>query len=270
MNEAKILGDLLPSHPDLIPIIKAIRSKYSLEEVPLDGDPIEEIFLNDEPVTYEDFHKDIKAHFLENMDFLPPDFVKQYNASKNMQEQKEIKNLKFLPKSWKIQILNVFNLAKTMSQPLYQMLDAHINHIVDMLYVYILTGETREVPSDWFSKVATIKNSSGDAIIIAMASQAADPEIAVNQFRAEYKKNFGIYRPKITKTAVDTAYYLQLKRRRKPWDFIVEEYIRINGYKLPPITSKKHTETLHLYERRLKKRIQRTENILEVIIRDKK
>jgi hypothetical protein len=118
--------------------------------------------------------------------------------------------------------------------------------------------------------VATLKNSSGDAIILAMASQAADPDIVVNEFRAEYKKNFGIYRPKVTKTAVDTAYYLQLKRRRKPWNFIVEEYIRINDYKLPPKTSKKYLETWRIYERRLKKRIQRTENILEVIIRDKK
>lgn len=270
MKEAQILGDLLPAHPDLIPIIDAIRNKYGLEEVPLDGDPIEEIFLRDKPVTFEEFHKDIKAHLLENMDFLPPEFVKQYKATKGIQEQKEIKSLKLLPKSWKVQILNLFNLAKNMSLPIYQMLDAHIDNIVDMLYVYILTSETREVPSDWFSKVATIKNSSGDAIVLAMASQAADPEIVINEFRAEYKKNFGIYRPQVTKTVIDTAYYLQLKRRRKPWNFIVEEYIRINKYNLPPKTSKKYLETWRIYERRLRKRIQRTENILEVIIRDKK
>lgn len=271
MKEATILGDLLPSHPDLVPIIEAIRAKYGLVEVPLDGDPIEEIFLNDEPVRFEEFRNDIKAHLLENLDFLPPDFIKQYKASKSLAELKTVKNTALLPKYWKEQIKAIVDLMKNFTKPIYQLLDAHIDSIADMLYVYILTGETREAPSDWFGKVATIKNPSGDAIVFAMASQAADPEVVVNEFRAEYRKNFGEYRPKITKTAVDTAYYLQLKKNNKPWNYIVEQYILLSGFDLPKDrTSKRYGETYRMYEQRLKKRMQRTEKILDVILGDKK
>lgn len=271
MKEAKILGELLPSHPDLIPIIEAIRNKYGLEEVPLDGDPIEEIFLHDKPVALKGFRQDIKKHLLRKMDFLSPDFVLQYKLSKFIVEIKEIKGVSILPKSWKEQIQNLVNSIKNFFKPLYQILDANVDAVVDMLYIYILTGETREAPSDWFGKVITMKNSSGNAIIIAMASQAADPEFIVKEFQAEYKKTFGEYRPKVTKTLADTSYYLQLRMRRKPWNFIVEEYIRIEKPKLPKRrTSQKYIDAVYAIEQKLKKRIQRTKKILEVILEDKK
>jgi len=41
MKESKLLGTLLPSHPDLIPIIQAIREKYNLPEISPDDDPIQ-------------------------------------------------------------------------------------------------------------------------------------------------------------------------------------------------------------------------------------
>lgn len=48
MQENKLLGTLLPSHPDLIPIIREVRQKYKLPEISLDAEPIEEIYLEDE------------------------------------------------------------------------------------------------------------------------------------------------------------------------------------------------------------------------------
>jgi hypothetical protein len=41
MKEAQFLGSLLPSHPNLIPIIQAIREKYNLPEISPDDDPIQ-------------------------------------------------------------------------------------------------------------------------------------------------------------------------------------------------------------------------------------
>ena len=60
MQKSKLISTLLPSSPDFQPIIQAIREKYELPEVNPEDDLIEEIFLNDEPVTLEDFRKDIK------------------------------------------------------------------------------------------------------------------------------------------------------------------------------------------------------------------
>jgi hypothetical protein len=269
-KEAQILGDLLPSHPDILPIIEAIREKYNLPEITDPEDSIQEVFLNDEPVTFEEFRREIKSRLLENLDFLPPDIVKQYKASKSISEMGELQDIALLPNSWKSQIEAFVNLLKGITKPIYQLLDAQLDNIVNMIYVYLLTGETLDAPSDWFSKVATIE-SSENKIIFAMASQASDPEAVVAQFRAEYKKAFGAYRPKITKTAVTTAYYLQLRKAKKPWNFIVEEYIkRSNVYMPKDRSSKRYAEVWRKNAQLLKKRMQRTEKILDELVRDKK
>jgi hypothetical protein len=45
MKESQFLGTLLPSHPDLQPIIRQLRQKYNLDEVfPDTGESIKEIY----------------------------------------------------------------------------------------------------------------------------------------------------------------------------------------------------------------------------------
>jgi hypothetical protein len=44
MKENKFLGALLPSSPDLLPIIQAVREKYNLPEINPDDDSITEIY----------------------------------------------------------------------------------------------------------------------------------------------------------------------------------------------------------------------------------
>jgi hypothetical protein len=60
MKESQFLGTLLPSHPDFLPIEKAIREKYGLPEFSPDDDPIAEVFLGDEIIPLEEFRKDIE------------------------------------------------------------------------------------------------------------------------------------------------------------------------------------------------------------------
>jgi hypothetical protein len=40
MKETELLGTLLPSHPDFIPIEHAIRAKFKLPEINPNDDPI--------------------------------------------------------------------------------------------------------------------------------------------------------------------------------------------------------------------------------------
>jgi hypothetical protein len=61
-----------PSHPDLIPIIRAIREKYNLPEISPNDDPIKEIYLGDEIILLEEFRQEIKNRLRENLNFLPP------------------------------------------------------------------------------------------------------------------------------------------------------------------------------------------------------
>ena len=77
MQEDKLLGALIPSHPDIEPIIQAVREKYNLEIIYLDDDPIYEIFLGDENIPLEEFRLDIRSRILENLDkTVPEDFYK--------------------------------------------------------------------------------------------------------------------------------------------------------------------------------------------------
>jgi hypothetical protein len=101
MKEARLLGTLLPSHPDFIPIVQAIREKYNLPEISPDDDPITEIYLGDEIVPLEEFHQDIENRIQKNLTFLSPDIAKFYTSSKILREMQDIKELELLPDNLK-------------------------------------------------------------------------------------------------------------------------------------------------------------------------
>ena len=61
LQESKLLGTLLPSSPDLLPIIRQLREKYGLPEAEPDDDTIEELFLCGDPVSLEDFRQEIRS-----------------------------------------------------------------------------------------------------------------------------------------------------------------------------------------------------------------
>ena len=60
MNEAELLGELFPSHPDIIPIIQNIREKYQIPEVRPEDD-INGILLARDDIDWEAVRQDIQA-----------------------------------------------------------------------------------------------------------------------------------------------------------------------------------------------------------------
>lgn len=271
MKESKFLGALLPSSPDFLPIIEAIREKYKLPEISPDDDPIKEIYLGDEIIPLEEFRREIENLIRADLAFMPPATAKQYLSAKALSQIQELKDIDKLPDEFQQGMTAFVALAKSMAEPFVQLLDAQIDSVVRMLYIYLLTGETEEAPSDWFGKVI-ITTASGEPVIMAIASEVTNLDAFIQQIRAEHKKLFGMRNHRITETAVSTAHYLRLKREKKPWDYIVEEYIRRSKIKKLPKNknSARYLEIKRLCEQTLKKRMQRTEDILDVIIRDKK
>ena len=67
---------LLPSSPGLLPIAQRLRDKYGIPESGPDAEPIEELFLDGEPVTLEDFRHQIRGLDQEARDLLPPTISK--------------------------------------------------------------------------------------------------------------------------------------------------------------------------------------------------
>jgi hypothetical protein len=268
MQESKFLGALLPTSPDFAPIIEAVRVKYKLPEVDPDGEPIEEIYLGDEIVPLEEFRKDLENFVRKDLAFMPPEAIKQYKSAQALFQMQEIKGIEFLPNEFKEGMKAFVILGKNIAEPIIQIWDLQIDAVVKMLYVYLLTGETEEAPSDWFGKVTTMTVSGGEPVIMAIANEITNLDLFVQQIREAHKKAFGTNRPKLTDTIVSTGYYMQLKRLGKKWDFIVEEFIKRNKFSLPrDKNSKRYFETRRKYERALRKRIDRSEKILSIYIK---
>lgn len=268
-NEAEFLGNLFPSHPDLLPIIQSIREKYGLPEINPDSEPISEIYLVDKLIPLEVFRQDIEDHVRENLSFFPPKFVSMYKTAKSITEMTEIKELDEQPISQdlKDKFRAMFEAAKLQMQPFYVILNAQIVSVANMLYEYILTGDAGEIPEDWFGKVFEM-NIMETPTIIAMATSLTDLEQVVAQIRSQYRKSFGTSRTRLTTKKVGASYYLQLRRLGKKWDFIVEEYIRLNQISLPQNrTSKKYYDSRQRHERTLRRLLDRSEKILSILIK---
>jgi len=271
MQESKLLGTLLPSSPDFLPIIQQIREKFQLPEISPGDDPIEEILLDDEPVSLEDFRQEIKAFVEKADDHLPPEISKILMQAKAfVGVPLDTNAIECLKDEYKKAFQDFYKLAQGMGIFAIKILDQFDSNFADMLYIYILTGESQESPSDWISKVVTA-SAMGEPVVIAAATQFADTEEIIRQFRKESRKTFGGNRPKVTDKVVSTGYYMQLQRAGKPWSYIVEQFIEINKFSLPrDRNSEQFKKTWNMYSKRLRKRIERSEKILSILVSDKK
>lgn len=270
MLEAQFLGNLLPSHPDYEPIIEAIRTKYNLSELYPQDEPIKDIYLGDRIITLTEFTQDVKSHILGNMDTMfPEDYVKKYRASKKAVEMDYQNELDKFNDELKPVMENFFEFTKTTSLTVYKILDANIDEVVTLICNYLLLGDSMEAPQDWFGKVFTMK-SGEETIIFSMTSELTNLDLMFQQVKSLHRKTFGSRQIKITKKTASTAYYLQLARRNKDRDFILDEFIRLNGFDLPKNrNTPRYTEVRNKYWQRLRKRLKKAEDILNAIMQGK-
>ncbi|HCC78588.1 MAG: hypothetical protein A2X25_09745 [Chloroflexi bacterium GWB2_49_20] len=86
MKETELLVALIPSHPNLTPIIQNLRGKYNLPEISPDDEPISEIFSEDAVISLEEFRQEIVNLIRESLTFLPLNAIKIYKSSKSIYE----------------------------------------------------------------------------------------------------------------------------------------------------------------------------------------
>ena len=271
MLEDKFLGGLLPSHPAYEPIINAIRTKYVLREVYPQDEPIKEIYLGDEIVSMDEFTQDVKNQILENMEnIFPENYVKIYKSTKLVIALDYEKELEKIDDEIRPLMQMYFQHAKNEFQTTYQLLDANIDETVKMICEHLLLGDIVEAPQDWFGKVV-LQDTENGKVILAIASEITNLDYWFQEIRDLHKKTFKTKVVKITKTTVDTAYYLQLMRRNKDRDFVLDEFIRLNKFSLPRNkNTPRYAEVRNMYWERLKKRLKSAKIILESIGREEK
>jgi len=161
MEESKLLGTLLPSSPDFLPIVRAIREKYQLPEISPGDDPITEIFLNGEPVTLEGFRQEIKALVGNSADNLPSEASKIIMRAKAFVEKPlDMHELESCPEKMKQALIQFCKVAQGIGRFVVRIIDQFHSAIVDMLYIYLLTKESQEVHRGIASPPSAARNDT--------------------------------------------------------------------------------------------------------------
>ena len=83
MKETKLLGKLLPTHPDILPILEEIREKYNIKYVKPEDDSLKELLDYGLEIDWEAVHSQILER-LKETDLLPEKTKKAYDALKKI------------------------------------------------------------------------------------------------------------------------------------------------------------------------------------------
>jgi len=250
MKETQLFGKLLPSHPDILPILEEIREKYQIPEISPYDDSLRVFLEYDLEIGWGDVHGEILER-LKETDLLPEKTKKFYNATKNMQVNPfydpEFENVS---EEFRNGIKIIIESFVKNYEPVINAIDGMYREFTNLCLEFLLTGEARELPPAWFCTV-DVMDIFGEKVILAMANQVADPEDVAEMFKAKYRATFGKHRPKITEKHVKTADFLRMRWEGKSIAYLLEEE-NISA----PATRKRHDkmrQELH----RLKKTIYR-------------
>jgi len=262
MKETELLGKLMPGHPDIFPIIENIREKYSIPPVDLEDD-IDEILLTRDDIDWDAVKQDIDAQ-VKNIQFFdeketayiqtlqkltgtPFDFPELADLPDEIRE-----NLKKLISV----LLQPYALSLTLLE------EKTYKPVAEMIFEYLLTGKTRDVPEEWFGKVFT-GDMFGKKIVIAMAGEGTNPKLIAEQLKSEITKTFGKYKLDVTETHVATAEYLAMKLQGDSLKRLVEKYEEKHPSEFPTDkNSKAYKQTKATHREMMKKRLQRLKDFV--------
>jgi hypothetical protein len=271
MLESNLFSTLLPSHPDFLLILKYIRQKYDILEIDPDDDGITEILLTDESIDWQAVRQEIETQVRNSPELLPQAIKSILPFSHSDNQPVVFSGLEEVPEELRKQLNALMAaLASLFIDPVSNKVNEFYKVVSDSLLEFLLTGKPREVPNDWFGTVATTF-MFGEPMVIAIASQASDPKAISDQFRQEFTKTFGKDRPKLTEGNLKTGEYLRMKLSGMPIRDIVDVYILRNPSQFPKdVRSKAYLKAKRKHIEMMKKRIQRLQNTLDEIFRDKK
>jgi len=271
MRESTLFSSLLPSHPDLLPILQNIRNKYGIPEIDPDDIGMKEIFLSDNDINWQSVHQEIEAQIRNSPELLPSSIKPLLKLNYTENQPLLFSGLEEVPEEIRNQLNALMTvLFSQIFKPLLGNVNEFYKMLADSLFEFLLTGTPRDVPNDWFGTVTTTF-MFGEPMIIAIASQASDPKAISDQFRQEFTKTFGKDRPKLTEGNLKTGEYLRMKLAGMPIKDIVDVYIQRHRSEFPNDEfSKEYRATKRKHEEMMKKRIQRLQNTINEILGDNK
>jgi hypothetical protein len=273
VKEAELLGKLLPGHPDILPIIENIREKYQIPAVNPEDEDITHILLTNYDIPWDAVRRDIddQVHEIPLFSDVENEYIRKLrDVNKAIDSFDELPELQCLAKETREALKNLFiGLLQSRNQSLGLLDDMAYKPITDMIFEYLLTGKTRNVPQEWFGTIQVV-NFFGEKVVTAVAGEAADPKEIAEQFKNEFTKTFGKREHKITETHLTTAEYLTMKLQGDSVKRLVERYKDLHPSEFPTDTSSpEYKRAIQNHVDMMEKRLARLQEVLVDIARDK-
>lgn len=225
MRERIILSEVLPAHADLQAILKRIREKFGLPDLGSFSRNLTSILLIEKDIPWDEIKEEIKSELEADTEFFPQAFQPVRNILKSKPEaledpQKFSEELAITPEDIQAASVVVLSLLKPLAQAYIQM----VEDVSRLLFTYLATGETEDIPLDWLGAVYTMRIGE-EKVVVAMAGQLSNPKEIVERFTAEIHRNFGKKRPIITSEFRHTAKYLRKRFEGVSLNKLADEYI---------------------------------------------
>ena len=270
MQENKLFGALLPTHPDILPIIEAVRKKYDIPEINPNDEDFIEFLISNEEYDWQAIREEIEQRIRENEKILPPAYGMLYKAIQASNNAPlTFPELAPLDEKTRNSVIAMMMLLLNTIKPIMPALDTMYKVMADAAFEYILTGKTREVPQDWFGQVLVFP-SFGENLVMAMAGEFSDPKVIAKEFKEVFARTYG-EKPKISKLDISTAEFLNMKLRGKSIRYMVEIYAERHPSEFPKIkNSDEYRQAVSTHRERIKKNIQRLQETINELLGDKK
>lgn len=265
MEEAKLLGKLLPTHPDILPILLEIKEKYQIPEISPTDNSIKVLLEFESEIDWESVYAEILEKVTES-DLLPEKTKRAYDALKKIQSE-GLKDLELekVSEDFRKSLQTLINLFMKQYEPVISSIDGVYKELTNHCLEYLLTGEAREVPEDWFVQVG-VMDSFGEKVIFAMANQAADPDKVTVMFKNKFIATFGKHRPKITEQHIKTADFLRMRWEGKSIAYLLEEEDILEPKRKKGKNTSRHSTTIRKRHDKMRQKLSRLKKTIYNLI----
>ena len=266
MIENKILGKLLPSHETIHSILKDVRGKYQIPEISPSDDGMEILLRHELDFDWPSIHTEILEKLKESPDIFPEKHRRLYEVIKNYQQK--ISNepeLEKVSEEFRDNFNTMMDLFMSQFLPIVQEMDKFFHTIADLCVEYLITGEAREVPENWFLRFYEM-DSFGEKVLVMQTNAAVDPDEAAQMFKKKFKATYGKRKVKLTEKHVKTADLLRKRWEGKSYQYLIEEIELTNPEEFQNIPNNRHPASVRRKNDRIRQRLNRMIKDLNIIL----
>lgn len=262
MDIAGFLSTILPTHPDILPILNDLRAKYDIPK----AEPGEDLLpiLIAEGLDLESVRADL-VHAIRGLSSILPPELASTQALPHIDPSLPLVDLTREHPSLTVSQLLAAALFGLFATPIIQRFQSDI---ADAALQYLLTGDSTTEFGHWFGGVFTTTIFEG-TMIVAMASPLTDLPQLIQEFRRQYRSAFPASATDKTRLTRASAENLRMKLDGYKIGDVANLYIARHPSEFPrnrrPYEFRAAKKTLH---ERIKKQIQRADDALQARLGD--